>query len=160
MDVRKGGRESRPTFRFQVLFAFPTRGTLNHMGRIMVPVRITSTMDPQQQLSFNGLVDTGAYGIILPSSWRAAIGELQVVRIVELETAEGRTVSGVVCGPVTIEIEGFDRIVGEVTFIDCADEARAEPLIGHTVLQLARAAVDMAHDRLVHVRYLDLKLVA
>ena len=33
-------------------------------------------------------------------------------------------------------------------------------LIGHTVLQLSRAAVDMAYDRLVHVRYLDLKLVA
>ena len=130
------------------------------MGRILVPVRITNTMNPQQQLSFNGLVDTGAYGMTLPSSWRTAVEGLEVVRTVELETAEGRTVTGTVCGPVTIEIEGFDRIVGEVTFIDCADETRAEPLIGHTVLQLSRAAVDLAHDRLVHVRYLDLKLVA
>ena len=39
-------------------------------------------------------------------------------------------------------------------------ETTSEALVGHTVLQLARAAVDLVHDRLVRLRHLDLKIAS
>jgi hypothetical protein len=70
---------------------------------------------------------------------------------------DGRVVDGTVCGPVRIGLAGFDPIFGEVTFLDTAPGSGVEALVGYTVLQLSRAAVDMAHDRLVKVPHLDLK---
>ena len=131
------------------------------MGRIVVPLTVSNALDRERTVRFDALVDTGAYGLTLPRSWRPRFGALPLLRSIELETADGRTIVGEVCGPVIIHIDGFDVISGEVTFIDAgADESHVEPLLGHIVLQASRAAVDLAHDRLVHVRYLDLKRVA
>ena len=62
------------------------------------------------------------------------------------------------CGPATIQIEGFDTIVGEVVFldVDAADEGY-EPLLGYIVLEQSQAAIDMARHQLIKVRHLDLK---
>ena len=130
------------------------------MGRIVVPVTITSALDPTHEIRCDALVDTGAYGLVLPMAWRSRLGGLPVARTVELETADGRIVVGTVCGPVRIHLAGFDTIFGEVTFLGGAPESGVEALVGYTVLQQARAAVDMAHDRLVKVPHLDLKLAS
>ncbi len=130
------------------------------MGRILVAATITNALDPTQTIQCDALVDTGAYGLVLPMTWRHRLGGLPVARTVELETADGRVVTGTVCGPVRIELAGFDAIFGEVTFLDAAPGSGVEALVGYTVLQQARAAVDMAHDRLVKVPHLDLKLAS
>ena len=60
------------------------------------------------------------------------------------------------CGPATIQIEGFDTIVGEVVFldVDAADEGY-EPLLGYIV---PRGHGDLfAHVGGHQVRHLDLK---
>lgn len=131
------------------------------MGRIVVPVTITNVFEPTKQIRCDALIDTGAYGLVLPLEWRERLGALPYARSVELETADARTLVGLVCGPVTIHIDGFDTISGEVTFLAMGDgDTKSEALVGHTVLQLSRAAVDLVHDRLVRIRHLDLKLAS
>lgn len=128
------------------------------MGRIVASVVVANALDPTKQLRFDALVDTGAWGLILPSAWKERLGSLSAVRAVELETAEQPLVTGEVGGPVSIQIEGFDRIFSEVAFIDMhPEDGSYEPLIGYTVLQQSRAAVDMVGHRLIAARHWDLK---
>ncbi|MGH7896906.1 MAG: aspartyl protease family protein, partial [Candidatus Binatia bacterium] len=99
------------------------------MGRIVIAVRVANFIQPEREIRVEALVDTGAYGLTLPKSWKQRLGEFPIVRTVELETADGRVVKGEVSGPATIQIEGFDRIVGEVVFLD-VDRDDSEPLLG------------------------------
>jgi hypothetical protein len=87
------------------------------VGRILVPLTVTNVFDATKQIRCEALVDTGAYGLVLPLAWRDRLGPLPYARSVELETADARGVTGHVCGPVTIHLDGFDTISGEVTFI-------------------------------------------
>ena len=57
-------------------------------------------------------------------------------------------VSGEVCGPVTIQIEGFEPVSSEVTFVDMELEGgRYRPLLGYTVLEQAGLAADPVGGR-------------
>ena len=79
-------------------------------------------------------------------------------RRVKLETADQRVIDGEVCGPVEIQIEGFDPIFNEVTFVSSeAPDGGYEPLLGYIILEQSRAAVDMIGHRLVPVKAFDLK---
>src|SRR5439155_23824149 len=61
-------------------------------------------------------------------------------------------------GPVTIQIEGFDAIVGEVLFMTMEPgQRRFEPLLGYITLEQAGIAVDMVGHRLIRVPHFDLK---
>ena len=57
-----------------------------------------------------------------------------------------------------IQIEGFDKIVGEVVFldVDTADDGH-EPLLDYVALEQSQAAVNMARHQLIKIRHLDLK---
>jgi len=78
--------------------------------------------------------------------------------VVEAELADHRIVPGEVCGPVRIQIDGFDAIAGEVLFLDMeAEDGRYEPLIGYITLEQARLVVDLVGHRLVRVPHVDLK---
>ncbi len=128
------------------------------MGRIITPVVVTNASDPSKSITFDALVDAGASGLVLPRVWREPLEPLTTIRIVELETADQRVIEGEVAGPVSIEIEGFDRVFNEATFIDMElADGGYEPLLGYILLEQSRAAVDMVGHRLVPVRYLDLK---
>jgi predicted aspartyl protease len=128
------------------------------MGRIVTPVTITSALDPSKTIRCEALVDTGAAGMVLPTAWRDRLGTLPRKRTVELETADQRVVTGDVCGPVEICIEGFDAIFNEVIFLDFAPHNGGyEPLLGYIILEQSRAAVDLVGHRLIPVRTLDLK---
>lgn len=86
------------------------------------------------------------------------MGEFMAVRPVQMELADQSVVSGEVCGPVQIQIEGFDPIFNEVTFLDMkSGDGGYEPLLGYIILEQSQAAVDMVGHRLVKVRYMDLK---
>ena len=65
---------------------------------------------------------------------------------------------GAVCGPVRIQIEGFEPIFTEVVFIGMQPEnGEYEPLIGYIVLEQSQVAIDLFGHRLIHVKRLDLK---
>jgi len=128
------------------------------MGRIITPVTITNALDPERSLQCEALVDTGAAGLVLPKAWKGRLGALPLARSVEMETADQRVVLGEVCGPVTIQIEGFSPISSEVTFLEMKPENGAyEPLLGYIVLEQSLVAVDMVGHRLIAVKHADLK---
>lgn len=128
------------------------------MGRIVASTRIASLLDPENSIQCDTLVDTGAAYLTLPKSWEGRLGKLNTVREIDCETATQELVRGKVCGPVEIQIEGFEPVYGEVLFGDMhPEDGIYEPLLGYIVLEQAQAAVDMLGRRLVHVRKSDLK---
>jgi predicted aspartyl protease len=133
--------------------------TLASVGRIIVPVVVRNTLDPAREIRFDALVDTGAGWLTLPAAWRERLGEIPAIRTVQLETADQRVIDGEVCGPVTVQIEGFKPIVTELIFMQMTPlDGRYDALLGYLVLEQSQAAVDMLTHRLVPIRYADAKL--
>lgn len=100
--------------------------------------------------------------MVLPDAWKKKLGNPNVVRVVDCETATQQLVRGDVCGPVEIRIEGFEPVCSEILFlemepVDGPVNSTYEPLIGYIVMEQAQAAVDMLGHQLVHVRKVDLK---
>lgn len=128
------------------------------MGRIATSVKIENPSDREKKIRCDALVDTGASHMILPSAWRERLGDLEVARQDKLSLATQKSVDGAVCGPVRIQIEGFEPVFSEVVFVDMeSEDGDFEPLIGYIVLEQSQAAVDMFGHRLIHVKRLDLK---
>lgn len=128
------------------------------MGRIVASVKIENVADASKNIRCDALVDTGASFMVLPDAWKDRLGELEVIRTIELETATQETVTGEVCGPVRIQIEGFNPIFGEVLFVEMKPEDGIyEPLIGYIILEQSQAGVDMLGHRLVPIKHMDLK---
>jgi predicted aspartyl protease len=128
------------------------------VGRIVASVTVANAATPSERLRCNALVDTGASYLTLPVAWRERLGELELVRTVEMETATQEAVQGEVCGPVRIEVEGFDPVFSEVLFVDMTPEQSTyEPLFGYIVLEQSQTAVDPLGQRLVHAGRMDLK---
>jgi len=128
------------------------------MGRIVARVTVTNALDPSYQIRCDALIDTGTGGLVLPKAWKERLGEFAASRFVEMEAADQRTVSGEVCGPVKIQIEGFDPIFNEVIFIDLEPaNSQLEPLVGYIILEQSRIAVDMIGHRLIKIKYMELK---
>jgi len=88
------------------------------MGEVVVEVTVTNGRDLTRTKRFEALVDTGAYGLVLPLAWKDDLGELEAVATVDLETADQRLIEADVWGPVWIQIEGFRRINSEVIFVE------------------------------------------
>ena len=130
------------------------------MGRIIVPLKIENANDSRASLQCDALVDTGASYLVLPIAWKSRLGELRATRNVELELADQSNLSGEICGPVLIQIEGFPPIYNEVLFIDMKPKnGTYEVLLGYIILEQSQAAVDMVGHRLVYVKQMDLKSV-
>lgn len=128
------------------------------MGRIVSSVKIESITDPSKSIRLDALVDTGSSFLVLLSAWKDRLGSLEVIRSVELETAMQETVTGEVCGPVRIQIEGFPPVFGEVLFVEMSPaNGEYEPLIGYIVLEQSQAGVDMLGHRLIPIKHMDLK---
>ena len=128
------------------------------MGRIITPVVITNALDTNFKIECDVLVDTGASALMLPDAWKSKLGDFPSSRVVQMETADQRVVSGEACGPVKIQIEGFAPIYNEVIFLDMEPtNGGYEPILGYIILEQSQATVDMIGHRLVPVKYLDLK---
>ena len=128
------------------------------MGRIIVPVTVTNLADPTKEIHFDGLIDTGAFGLVLPLAWRERLGQLSDTAEVEVEMADQRVMAAETAGPVRIQIPGFRRVIGEVAFIPMEPRGDSyEPLVGYTVLELAGIAIDLVTHRLVARRVFDAK---
>ena len=132
-----------------------------NVGKVIVQVAVANLLDPMRKLEFGALVDTGAFGLVLPLAWKDQLGELPEVEMVEIETADQRIVVAEVRGPVRIQLEGFRRVTGEAIFVEMAPgEHGYQPLVGYTVLELSGVAVDMVSHSLVARKYYDLKSAA
>nr|VFK38405.1 MAG: hypothetical protein BECKTC1821D_GA0114238_100467 [Candidatus Kentron sp. TC]VFK54199.1 MAG: hypothetical protein BECKTC1821F_GA0114240_100459 [Candidatus Kentron sp. TC] len=128
------------------------------MGRIAVGVSITSSLERKASIDCTALVDTGAAFMVLPNAWKERLGNPNLIRTVDRETATQQSIQGDVRGPVEIGIEGFEPVCSEVLFLEMESvEGAYEPLLGYIVLEQAQAVVDMSEHRLVHVRKVDLK---
>src|ERR1041384_1266981 len=114
------------------------------MGRIIASVKIENVLDESKSLRCDALVDTGASHMVLPTAWKERLGSLESTRTIELETATQEIITGEVCGPVRIQIEGFPTVYSEVAFVDMKSvNGKFEPLIGYIVLEQSQAGVDM-----------------
>jgi len=128
------------------------------MGRIITSVTIENVSDPSGHIRCDALVDTGASHLVLPLAWKDRLGMMETIDTLELETATQTKVTGDICGPVRIRVEGFRPIYNEVLFVEMEPEDGIyEPLIGYLILEQCQAAVDMLGHRLVHVKRMDLK---
>jgi predicted aspartyl protease len=128
------------------------------MGRIVASVTVHNARALEKGFRFDALVDTGAPYLTLPAAWKDRLGELEVVRTVQCETATQELVEAEVCGPVKIQIEGFPPIYSEAVFLPMQpSDGVYDPLVGHLVLQQSQAGVDMVTHRLFHIKSVDLK---
>ena len=106
----------------------------------------------------DALVDAGASGLVLPAVWRDRLSPFAKSRKVKLETADQRVIDGEVCGPVEVQIEGFDPVFNEVTFVPSEPQDHDyEPLLGYVLLEQSLAVVDMVSHRLRKLKAYDLK---
>ena len=128
------------------------------MGRIVVPVHIRNPLEAGKEVLCDALVDTEASGLVLPAAWRDRLSPFAKSRKVKLETADQRVIDGEVCGPIEVQIEGFDPVFNEVTFVASEpQDGGYEPLLGYILLEQSRAAVDLVGHRLLPVKTFDLK---
>src|SRR5947208_3472902 len=127
-----------------------------NVGKVIVQVAVANLLDPMRKLEFGALVDTGAFGLVLPLAWKDQLGELPEVEMVEIETADQRIVVAEVRGPVRIQLEGFRRVTGEVIFVEMEPGPNGyQPLLGYFVLEQSNVVVDRVSRRLVsRKRYL------
>jgi predicted aspartyl protease len=129
-----------------------------NVGRIVASVTIENATDLSKTVRCDALVDTGASHMVLPSRWKDRLGPLESTRTIELETATQEILTGEVCGPGRIQIEGFPAVYSEVSFVDMKPEdGEYEPLIGYIILEQSQAGVDMLGHRLVPIKHMDLK---
>src|SRR5207253_10533750 len=106
------------------------------VGRIVAPVLIANALDSAREIRCKILVDAGTAGLVLPTAWRSRLGPPPTVRTVEMETAGQRVVTGGVCGPVGVQVEGFDKILNEVTFLEMQPRNGEDgPPLGHLLRQ-------------------------
>jgi hypothetical protein len=128
------------------------------MGRIIASVKIENIADASKSIRCDALVDTGAALMVLPSVWKERLGDLEALGEIELETATQERITGEVCGPVRIQVEGFRQIFSEVLFIEMNPvDGDYEPLIGYIILEQSQIGVDMLGHRLIPIKYMDLK---
>src|SRR2546423_1540899 len=124
-----------------------------NVGRIVASVTIENASDLSEGLTCEALVDTGASHMVLPTAWKERLGRLESTRTIRLETATQEILTGEVCGPVRIQIQGFPAIYNEVSFVEMKPEdGEYEPLIGYLVLEQSQAEVDMFSHRLIPIK--------
>ena len=123
---------------------------------------VSNLIEPARQVSFAGLVDTGAFGLILPRAWQKDLGPFPQRTEVDVETADQRVVTAQVCSPDWIQIAGFRPIPGEAVFMDMEPGQRGsyEPLVGYTIVQQSGLVIDMVTHRLHPRKYFALKRLA
>ena len=125
---------------------------------IVASVRIGNVKNNSMSVICDALVDTRASHMVLPTTWKERLGPLDSTRTIGLETSTQEIITGQVCGPVRIQIEGFRPIFNEVAFVEMKPaDGEYEPLIGYIILEQSQAAVDMLGHRLVPTKHMDLK---
>lgn len=75
-----------------------------------------------------------------------------------LRLATDEVVTGIICSPVKIRVEGFRAIDSKVIFLNMLPEnGEYEPLLGSIVLEQCGAAVDVIGRRWIPAKCMDAK---
>jgi hypothetical protein len=128
------------------------------MGRIVAKVTVTNPIDGAKSRIFDALVDTGESMLTLPETWKKDLGDFADTRMAKVEFADQNVREVEICGPVSIQVEGFQKIFSEVAFLEMdAPDGTYEPLLGYIPLEQSGILVDMLGHRLKAAKYLDLK---
>ena len=131
------------------------------MGRVMASVQVENKYGPAPvpPVMINALVDTGASHLVLPMAWREKFGVFAEERDDETETATQERAHVVLCGPAQVKVDGFGDARTDVLFLDMKPDRDGDytPLLGYTVLEMCKAAVDLKGHRLIPVRAFDLR---
>ncbi len=128
------------------------------MGRIVTKVTVSNPITQSKSRTFDALVDTGATLLTLLTAWKEDFGVFAETRVAQVERADKEIRRIEICGPVSIQIEGFPKIFTEVSFIEMKQtDGTYEPLLGYIPLEQAGILVDMLGHRLKAANYLDLK---
>lgn len=132
------------------------------MGEVIVELTVENRLEADRRIVCKAMVDTGAYGLILPTAWKARLGDLPDLTVIDLEMADQRIAPAEIRGPVRVQLDGFRRVNTEVIFVDMAPrrDGAYEPLVGSTVLELANVVIDMRRHCLVARKYYNLKSCA
>nr|VFK53885.1 MAG: hypothetical protein BECKTUN1418F_GA0071002_10317 [Candidatus Kentron sp. TUN]VFK55710.1 MAG: hypothetical protein BECKTUN1418E_GA0071001_10327 [Candidatus Kentron sp. TUN]VFK64290.1 MAG: hypothetical protein BECKTUN1418D_GA0071000_12552 [Candidatus Kentron sp. TUN] len=130
------------------------------MGRIISKVAVENVFAPDNAMTVNALVDTGASYLTFPLAWKQKLGAFRSEQEIELQTATQEITKGIVCGPVMVTVEGFRPVYNELLFLDMVpDKGEYEPLLGYVVLEQCGVSVDMSEHRLVPMKYMDAKFL-
>ena len=131
------------------------------MARIVVETQVTNLFDEEKSIRCGMLVRYRVAGaLILPAAWKERLGEFMRSETCSRCSWPYREVlEGEACWPVEIVIEGFRPVANEVIFgqMEGEDDEGYEPLLGYVILEQAQAAVDLVANRLVPVKYIDMK---
>jgi len=121
-------------------------------------VRIESALNEEEWVEFEARVDTSATWLTLPKGWRNKFESLPLGREVNFRRSDGLIITGEVCGPVKIMLEGFRTSFGEVNFVDLdTAEGSGVPLIGSLQLESSQALLDRKNNRLIPMKSYPLK---
>lgn len=86
------------------------------IGRIITAVDLENPAEPRRHKKIDALVDTGATCLTLPSVWKGQLGSFEMEETIESQIATQEVVTGIICGPVKIRVEGFRAIYSKVLF--------------------------------------------
>jgi hypothetical protein len=76
--------------------------TEGRIGEIYVDLTVENRLEPGRSVSCRAMVDTGAFGLILPNAWKARLGHLPDLTTVDLEMADQRVATAEIRGPVRV----------------------------------------------------------
>jgi hypothetical protein len=96
------------------------------VGRLIAPVVIRGFVQPDREIRCDALVDTGAYCLTLPATWKERLGPLPVSRPVKLETADRR----------------FEPLLGYVTL---EQAGIVVDMVGHRLIRVPHFDLKTAH---------------
>src|SRR5436309_3510464 len=110
---------------------------LSRMGRILTHVTIVNALDPAREIGCEALVDTGAWGLMLPRAWKERLGAFQMTRTVEVVPADVHPLSSLR----RAEIEVYTSSVQMVKSISIVDARRDLGRIADEVRRTGQAVV-------------------
>ena len=136
--------------------------TEGRMGEVIVDLMVENRLQPEHRIVCRAMVDTGAYGLVLPSAWKRRLGKLPDLTVADLELADQRVVTAEIRGPARVRLGGCRAVNTDVIFVDMEPrkDGTYEPLVGDTVLQLANVVIDMRRHCLVARKRYKLKRFA
>ena len=131
------------------------------MGRIITSVTIENRdgPSPAPAMRVDALVDTGASHMVLPLAWKEKFGVFSSELEDDVQTASQKMETAAICGPAQVTVDGFRNTQTEVVFLNMRPGADGEylPLVGYTVLELSKIAVDMVGHRLILGRHFEVR---
>jgi hypothetical protein len=109
------------------------------MNNIIKPVTIKHYRDLDLEIAIDAAVDASMMYLTLPLRMKSQLGALEKVSEHSITLSNGTTHSTEVCGPLKIQIKGFNAFYSSVEFVDAPEDFA--PRIGHTALSQSLAVI-------------------